>query len=267
MGEQVATHPGPGTQKEVIRSLPLSSASFCVVSSFSLTEERFLDAENSNHHLSRSRKFQRTIIGPASVTCPHNSNHCGLKDRALWLARLWSHAHTCGSVEQSSVSDSPTRATRYRKMDIFLKKGSTRREGRKEKQTDETIGTYLIIQCSGIPWRTLNLLTVSPGLIKMEKRIYRYSHIWVSTHRQKSEERPRERSKIYQSALPHREISAFRGAELKPELMNASKKAHFFQGHSGQVEERLINTAKPWRTQDESCCYHLALTEHLPRAA
>lgn len=137
----------------------------------------------------------------------------------------------------------------------------------REYQKRRAEGKADIIQCSGIPWRTLNLLTVSPGLIKMEKRIYRYSHIWVSTHRQKSEERPRERSKIYQSALPHREISAFRRAELKPEVMNASKKAHFFQGHSGQVEERLINTAKPWRTQDESCCYHLALTEHLPRAA
>lgn len=34
------------------------------------------------------------------------------------------------------------------------------------------------------------------------------------------------------------------GAKFKSEVMNASRKAHFLQEHSGQVEERLVNTVK-----------------------
>lgn len=50
----------------------------------------------------------------------------------------------------------------------------------------------------------------------------------------------------FTSALPRAEISASReGAKFKSEMMNVSRKVHFLQGQSGQVKERLVNTAKP----------------------
>lgn len=123
-GGQVSTHPSTGTK----RKLPdLSSSQLCffLCVILILSDWRnILVAENSNHHPSRSRKFQRTIISLTLVTCPHMSNYCGLKDDAVWLPRLWSHAHTCGLVKQTTMSNSPTRTTRYRKMAASLKKGS-----------------------------------------------------------------------------------------------------------------------------------------------
>lgn len=83
-------------------------------------------------------------------------------------------------------------------MDISLRKRNIKKRW-KEIQADKVIYTYFKIQCISFPQLKLNLLTISSGPIKIEKKIYLYSYTT-----QKNEERPKEISKIYQLALPHR---------------------------------------------------------------
>ena len=66
---------------------------------------KILVLENSSHHPSSMDMDS----GPVSVTRPPVSNHWGLKDGALQSARLWTHAHSHGLVDQNTVSSRPTR--------------------------------------------------------------------------------------------------------------------------------------------------------------
>lgn len=78
--------------------------------------------------------------------------------------------------------------------------------------------------------------------------MWKRGFIFLHMYTQKNEERPRESSTVYQSAL-HREICFQRMSQFKSEVMISSRKAHIIHDHSGQVEETLVNTVKPQQSQ------------------
>lgn len=77
----------------------------------------------------------------------------------------------------------------------------------------------------------------------MEKKIDLYSCIYTDKRLKRDPENASEFTSLHyhleKSLPPEKEPSS------KSEVMNVSRKAHFLQGHAGQVEERLVNTVKP----------------------
>lgn len=148
-------------------------------------------------------------------------------------------------------------------MGISIRKGNTRVKGKPSRQNNRYLPQNWMHWFSF----TLNLLTVSPGPINVEKRIYLSSYVHTEEWRETQRRLYNLPVSITQRNLfPENEPIQVRGDDFKQE---SSYHPWPFWVSGGNISQHCETTAESGRAQGESChycpvwpiqCRHLSLT-------